>query len=284
MSEIILLKGLPASGKTTWSRDLIDSEPGKWVRVNKDDIRSMLHNGKWSRAREKVTEMQQDSLVTSALLTDKSVIIDNTNLSPRWEPHFREMAKKYGATFTVHEMDTTVDECIKRDYERGKTGGAVGKDVILKMFYQSYCEPMRDDSGLPKAVIFDIDGTLAHSDGRSMYDWEKVGEDHVDEAVATLLDMYRDRGVNIIIMSGRDSACREITETWLSVNEISYEHLYMRKEKDDRKDTIVKKELWEEHVKGKYDVEAVYDDRRCMTRLWASLGLKVFSLGPDYEF
>lgn len=52
MLKIILCKGLPASGKSTWTRELIDKNPEKYKRINKDDLRAMLDNGKWSNKNE----------------------------------------------------------------------------------------------------------------------------------------------------------------------------------------------------------------------------------------
>ena len=50
--KLLLLKGLPASGKTTFAKELVRSD-GNWIRVNKDDLRNMLHGGKWQSSRER---------------------------------------------------------------------------------------------------------------------------------------------------------------------------------------------------------------------------------------
>ena len=39
--KLLLLKGLPASGKTTFAKELVRKD-GNWVRVNKDDLWSVL--------------------------------------------------------------------------------------------------------------------------------------------------------------------------------------------------------------------------------------------------
>ena len=47
MSKLLILKGLPASGKTTEAKRLVIEENFK--RVSKDDLRAMIDNSKWSK-------------------------------------------------------------------------------------------------------------------------------------------------------------------------------------------------------------------------------------------
>ena len=49
--EIILLKGLPASGKSTWSKDFIKENPD-YIRINKDDLREFFNNPTFSKQTE----------------------------------------------------------------------------------------------------------------------------------------------------------------------------------------------------------------------------------------
>ncbi len=41
---------------------------------------------------------------------------------------------------------------------------------------------------LPKAIIVDIDGTLAERVNRSPYDWSKVGEDRVKKPIRDIVN------------------------------------------------------------------------------------------------
>jgi hypothetical protein len=86
-----------------------------------------------------------------------------------------------------------------------------------------------------------------------------------------------------IIMSGRDSICRNDTEQWLKENGIHFDHLYMRSEGDMRKDSIVKLELFENHIRGKFKVLAVFDDRPQVVREWNRLGLKVIACADQMK-
>ncbi len=127
-----------------------------------------------------------------------------------------------------------------------------------------------------KIVIFDIDGTLAKMDGRKPYEWSRVGEDKPNFAICKILQMFDCccSPYEIVIFSGRDEICREETENWLHKNGISFKELYMRPKGDIRKDSIVKKELFDNNIKDKYEVLAVFDDRDQVVEMWRKeLGL-----------
>ena len=89
----------------------------------------------------------------------------------------------------------------------------------------------------------------------------------------------------LLIVSGRDSVCRDETSHWLCKNHIApFDGLFMRPEGDNRKDTIVKREIYEQFIEPHYDVFFVLDDRPCVIRMWRSLGLKVLDCGDGVEF
>jgi 3-deoxy-D-manno-octulosonate 8-phosphate phosphatase KdsC-like HAD superfamily phosphatase len=132
-----------------------------------------------------------------------------------------------------------------------------------------------------KAIICDIDGTLAEKGTRFQFDYEKVDQDSVKHAVAETVRLFHKAGYKIVILSGREDICREKTEAWLKNNDIPFEALYMRKAKDFRKDAIIKRELYETDIKPKYDVLCVLDDRDQVVEMWRKeLGLPCFQV--DY--
>ena len=130
-----------------------------------------------------------------------------------------------------------------------------------------------------KAVIFDIDGTLADKYGRCPYDWESVGDDLPKKPVIKALNAYKKAGYKIIIFTGRDGSCKKQTLAWLKKHSINFHHFDIRKAKDNRCDSIVKREMYDK-IKDKYSVEAVFDDRDRVVRTWRDLGLQCFQV--DY--
>jgi hypothetical protein len=99
-------------------------------------------------------------------------------------------------------------------------------------------------------------------------------EDAVNWPIVKLCDVLRET-FPIILMSGREEKYRDVTEYWLGAHNI-FPHrigLIMREAKDNRPDEVVKRELYERHIKDKYTVVAVLDDRNKVVKMWRDLGL-----------
>jgi hypothetical protein len=145
----------------------------------------------------------------------------------------------------------------------------------------------------PRAVIFDVDGTLALRDEtdpnvRAWYDWARVGEDLPNPAVVELAHMVVNQyhspagGPALLVVSGRDAICRDDTDYWLCDEyEIFHQGLFMRAHKDNRKDSIVKREIYERDIAPRWDVAWVVDDRQQVVDMWRDeLGLTCFQVAP----
>ena len=140
------------------------------------------------------------------------------------------------------------------------------------------------------AWLCDIDGTLALRGDRSPYDWSRVGEDAPNKAVITVARALAARS-SLIFMSGRMEQCREQTRMWLhtylcerkgaGIVELCRYPLLMRKDGDNRPDQIIKRELYERHVVGLFEVEGVLDDRDRVVKMWREeLGLTCLQVAP----
>lgn len=136
----------------------------------------------------------------------------------------------------------------------------------------------------PRAVLVDIDGTLAlrrRGPGeRSPFDWGRVGEDLPNKPVVELVKLIAagSRDMRVILVSGRDEVCRDRTVMWLDAQGIGFDDLFMRRRKDNRPDTVVKREIYEREIADSYDVAFVIDDRPAVIQMWRELGLFVFAL------
>lgn len=134
-----------------------------------------------------------------------------------------------------------------------------------------------------KAVIFDIDGTIAKLDHRlhyilgnnKNYDmfYEECDKDTpISVVVSLLMDMHK-LGNKIVLASGRTDAVKDKTVEWLKKNNIAYDALYMRKAGDHRSDVIVKSEILDMIIDDGYDVRFVVDDRSSVVKMWRNRGL-----------
>ncbi len=271
INKLMVLRGLPASGKSTFA---VQKVKEGFKRVSKDDLRAMIDNGKWNRENEKIVVDQEKSMVFTWLRDGYNVVVDDTNFG--YEEVWKVVADTCNVDFELINFDTLPGECIERDRKRGDK--SVGAEVIMRMYNQHVRpKPVPYTKGLPDAYIFDIDGTLAIMGNRSPYDFSKVSEDKLNEPVANILDAVQlMTGIQTIIMSGREDLCRDETEKWLEENDIKYNRLLMRPTREKRKDSIIKKELYEKYIKGQYNVLGVIDDRRCVVEMWRHEGLPVF--------
>lgn len=131
MQEIIVLKGLPASGKSTFAKDFAEKNT-TYIRVSRDDLRNMC--GKyWVPEREAFISELEQFTVNLALETGYNVIIDATNLNPKYSGWIDKIASKHTCQITERFFDTPVEECIRRDKSREKP---VGEAVIMRMYNQ----------------------------------------------------------------------------------------------------------------------------------------------------
>jgi len=129
--------------------------------------------------------------------------------------------------------------------------------------------------------IFDIDGTIAlMGDKRGPFEEDKVLGDDLNIPVVKILKSLSDAGYRIILMSGRTEGCRNLTEDWLTKWAIPRSELLMRKAGDQRQDSVVKLELFNIHLRYKYNIVGVVDDRMQVVNLWRSLGLMCAQVAP----
>ncbi len=277
-NKLTMLRGLPASGKSTWALEQIKKSNGKIKRVNKDELRLMIDAGQWSKNNEKEILHARNVLVDMWLGNGFDVIVDDTGFGENHEKVLKVIADCHNAEFEVKIFDTSLLECIGRDSKRGEK--AVGAKVIQRMYDQFVKPPLKEhDPKLVGCWICDIDGTIAKTNGRSNYDYTKVHTDILNRDVVKLIKQLQTTPYqHVFIVSGRESSCRKETEEWLEKNEIFYSELFMRQAGDNRRDSIIKREIYEANIKDKYNVLGVFDDRNQCVELWRELGLTVFQV------
>lgn len=286
---LIITKGLPGSGKTTWATAyVLDHPAGSVVRVNRDSLRQMLHAGRFKgRKTESVVVSVQLQMVETLLVQKLTVIVDDTNLNPSTEARLRELATRLGVQVTVEDFtDVSVEVCIAQDLKREHS---VGERVIRRMHRQYLAQPVSYNPNplLPHAVICDIDGTVAiMGNHRGPYEFSKVLDDEPNLPIIHLAQRLGENA-DLVFVSGRDDSCLDDTRRWIAEH-LGFAHeeaveLYMRKTGDKRSDYIVKREIFEAHIAPRYCVDYVLDDRNSVVDMWRSLGLTVLQVA-DGDF
>lgn len=142
-----------------------------------------------------------------------------------------------------------------------------------------YETPALKGTARQDCVVVDVDGTLAQMEGRSPFDWHKVGGDSVRPAVADLVRILKTAGVLILIVTGRDGVCHAETRTWLDAHDIPYDAIYQRPVNNNQKDSKIKMRIYQDHIKDRWNVKFVLDDRNQVVDMWRNkLGLDVFQV------
>ncbi len=285
----ILLRGPSGSGKSTWLQENVD--PERDIVVSRDKIRMMLFNTESMENENLVTKVEH-AMIESALRQSKNVWVDNTNIEQKYVTSIAEIAMQYGEVFTK-SFDTSLEQCLYNNEYRATTGGRDVPEKVIRSQHKrmqkpitlpTYAEPYVADESKDKAFIFDIDGTLARMTGRSPYDYSRVNEDEAIESVSTISKLLYEKQYKIIVLSGRKYECSTQTINWLLANDIKCNHLYMRRDGDNRRDREVKLELFNHYIRNEYNVLGVFDDRKQIVRLYHSLGVHTFDVGQGSDF
>ncbi len=308
MQKIILTVGIPGSGKSTWAKQEVLKDPLNWVRINNDDIRMMINQSVFSNSIEKIVNKTRLFLVSEALKHGKNIIIDNLNIT---KSHFEDIEKivsKIKGEFEISEkiFYVSLQEAMERDSKR--IGSAnVGEKVIKIWWSKSGKESLekrepkikivknytiknnnviKQDETLPKAIIVDIDGTVADISNRSPHNYTLCKFDKPIKHVIDIVKMFYDKGAHVIFVSGRQDSCLEDTKEWIIKHNIVPDFdIYLRSEKDSREDIIVKNEIYETYIKGKYNILAIFEDRLKVCQFWHDNGFPLFRVGdPSADF
>lgn len=124
MSEVIVTRGLPGSGKSTWAKAWVAEDPDNRVRINRDDIRFASFGKYWGVDEDYVSAVEM-AAVKAAIKAGKDVVIDATHLKAAY-------VKKWARIHpvVVRSFQVPVDEAVARDAARDRT---VGEGVIRDM-------------------------------------------------------------------------------------------------------------------------------------------------------
>lgn len=124
MQRVIITRGLPASGKSTWSSALTKQQPN-FKRINRDDLRMMLYHGVWTHKREEAVLLARAVLISQFLAAGYDLVLDDTNLDPRRMQETQNIitasADELGVKVKITVRDFTdvpLEVCVARNNQR----------------------------------------------------------------------------------------------------------------------------------------------------------------------
>jgi predicted kinase len=306
-AELVITRGLPASGKTVWARAWVAEDPPRRLRVNRDDLRVMATGRMVLPGRlEDAVTVAERAVVESLLRAGHDVVVDDTHLRLRHARAWAELAAAIGVRFAVRDFtDVPLEVCLARDAARAAAGERAVGEAVIRDLHERFLAagplppvprastraaqvPLEralpgtyvPDPSLPPAWIVDVDGTLALMAGRSPYAWHRVGEDAPNPPVVELVRALRGAGNAIVVVSGRDGVARAATLAWLDRHEIPHDVLLLRTRGDSRRDNVVKREIFDRSIRHRWQVRGVLDDRDQVVRMWRDLGLTCAQVAP----
>lgn len=164
MAKLIILRGLPASGKSTWARAWLDDPGNTWPRcvVSLDAIRLMVagsverrnqlvdHDGR--RFNAMVAAMGRH-MVADALDAGWDVVADAQHANPAFATELALLAKRHGALWETKDFDVPLAELLWRNASRPK------EDHVPEDYIRSQWERFHDRMFRP-LVPGDPDGNL----------------------------------------------------------------------------------------------------------------------------
>jgi len=148
---------------------------------------------------------------------------------------------------------------------------------------------------MSKWIIFDLDGTLADIEDRRQLctkengkmDWDKffapenIKLDKPNHPVIMMAQALTAFGYKIAIFSGRSAKTKEATKEWLHEQDIKFDILKMRPERNFRPDEQLKLEwFYESFAKEDARVECAFDDRDKVVKMWREIGLTCMQVAP----
>ena len=128
MSKILILQGIPGSGKTYFAKKWVNEDPEYRVRFNNDDIRNML--GKyWVTSREHIVNSLKLEFFNTAMLHAYDIVVDNMNLNPKELDFYKELVKDFNNKYKDIQYEIeykqffniSLKTCIERDSKRAES-------------------------------------------------------------------------------------------------------------------------------------------------------------------
>lgn len=295
MTEMIITRGLPRSGKSTYARSWVAQSPKTRAHFRRAFFEPMAGGN------VELAEEMKTAAINTAITAGMDIIVSDNHTSSSDIRTIVAHGLRAGYTVSIVDIKENLDVLIKRDKA---SANPLGESAIRKEWKRhgggkrwpesseiitressradvGYA-PYRNDIKLPSAILVDVDGTVAINPGtRDFRDYsEAVLKDEPNWPVIQAVNSARASGVKIIIMSGRMDKCATHTVNWLNTHGVGFDEMYMRPTGDERPDWIIKDEMVRAHIENRFHIVYCLDDRNQVVDHHRAMGYTVFQVAP----
>ena len=131
-NKIILTRGIPGSGKSTWAKSWAKEDSEYRIRISWDDMRRMF-GSYWVPSREEFIKESTRMILMKAASLKYDIVVDNMNLSESSKSLFVEFANIYGYEIEYKDFKTPLEECLLRNSWR-KGDECIDEKVITEIY------------------------------------------------------------------------------------------------------------------------------------------------------
>lgn len=265
--------------------------------VSRDQLRASLfgyledHSAHYQLPKDVLKQKEQlvsecaEAQIQAAVSAGLDVVVDDTNLH---EAAFKRLIQRFPHCNFLHVvLSCTIEEAKVRNSTRARQVPPETIDhqfACLQKLQPHLSSLIRkrkpffyNNPAFEKAVVVDMDGTLALLNGRNPYDSDNVRADTVNKPVLEAVLAMKAQGHSIVICTGRKAEALQGTVEWLQKANVPFSKLYIRNPSDSRPDYVVKEEMWKDIVRSFY-IAAMFDDRDSVVRHARLAGFMVFQV------
>jgi predicted kinase len=116
--RVIMLMGIPASGKSTLAKQIAEVAGYDYLRLNADSIRQEIYGSETVYGQDEIDILH--ARFEAALTAGQRVVVDNMHLDDTARLPIIERAKLYGCKLEIVFLDVSFADCLERNNKRSR--------------------------------------------------------------------------------------------------------------------------------------------------------------------